>query len=122
MIEKEMKRKPKQVPVTVIWATEESSLIEFTYGGLLQRVIIPSQDVIDEKVSDDILPFGIPYGVAWEDVPLKASSIMLANQLRANGIWTYDDARTKPMQIVACLQAVYGVDLAALFEYARENK
>ena len=122
MTKDELKRKPKQVPVVVIWANEDSSLVEFVYGGLLQRAIIPSQDIVDDKASDDILPFGVPYGIQWENVTLRASSIELANSLRRNGVWTCQEAQARQMTIVACLQAVYGVDLAALLDYAREHK
>ena len=115
-------KKVKQVPVKVISANTDSALVEFTFGGLFQRATIPVAEIQDGKAPDEVLLAGIPYGVAWEFVELSARSIDLANQLRANGVWTYEDAARNPNQIVSALQAVYGVDLAALLKYARENK
>lgn len=121
-MEEKTKRKMKQVDVKIINANEESAVVEFTLGGLLQRAIIPTAMIVDGKAPDEVLIAGIPYGTPWEFLKLSANPIMLANTLRANGIWTYEDAKRKPREIVSALQAVYGVDLAALLEFARENK
>lgn len=115
-------RKVKLIPVRVVSAQPDNTLVEFTMGGLLQRATIPTVEVQDGKAPDEVLLAGIPYGIAWEFVELSARSIDLANALRASGVWTYDDAARNPKLIVAVLQTVYGVDLAALLNYARENK
>lgn len=120
--EETKQRKVKQIPVKVISAGVESSMVEFTLGGIFQRATIPTAEIHEDKVADDTLLAGIPYGIAWEFVELSASPIMLANLLRQHGVWTYQDAMSKPNMIVSALQAVYGVDLAALSKYARENK
>lgn len=115
-------KKKKMVAVNVISATVNTVLVEFTADGLLMREYIPTVEVIDGKAPEDVLMAGIPYGVDWEDIKLKASAIELANALRMNGIWTCEDAMKNPNKIISALQAVYGVDLAALLKHARENK
>lgn len=120
--ETKTKRKPKLIPVKVVRANEDNALIEYLFGGLLQRVTIPVDEIHDGKAADDVVMAGLPYGVPWEMMKLSASPIMLANALRNNGIWTYEDAIRNPRGIVSALQAAYGVDLAALLEYARDNK
>jgi len=118
----ETKYKAKLIPVRVISAQSDNALVEFTMGGIFQRATIPTAELEGDKAPDDVLIAGIPYGVPWEFVELSASPIVLANTLRANGVWTYQQAISSPNKIVAVLQTVYGVDLAALLNYARENK
>ena len=116
------KKKPKMIPVVILKASGDNAMVEFTLDKIFQRATIPTNIIEDGKVPEDELRFGIPYGVPWEIVPLSASSIETANQLRKMGIWTADDAMRNPNVIIAALQAVYGVDLAALIKFARENK
>jgi hypothetical protein len=115
-------KKSKTVKVKIVKASQDNATVEFTLGGILQRAIIPTNRIEDNKAPEDILSVGIPYGIPWELVQLKASSIELANALRMQEIWTYDDAMNNPNKIISALQAVYGVDLAALLQYARQNK
>lgn len=118
----ETKRKVKQISVRIVKATQENTIVEFMLGGLLQRATIPTVEVHNEKVSDDVLLAGIPYGTPWEFLDLKTTSIQLANALRMAGIWSYENAVSKPNVVISALQAAYGVDLAALLKFARENK
>ena len=118
----ETKLKTKAVQIKVIKSTTDNTLVEFTLGGLIQRATIPSAEITDGKAPDEVLLAGIPYGASWELVALKANSILLANTLRTYGIWTFEDAMSNPNLVISALQAVYGVDLAALVKYARENK
>ena len=118
----ETKRKVKQIPVRIVKATQDNTLVEFTLGGLIQRATIPTAEIHDEKAPDEVLAAGIPYGIPWEFIELHLKSSDLANALRISGIWTYEDALRNPNLIVSALQAVYGVDLAALLKFARDNK
>jgi hypothetical protein len=120
--EMKTKHKVKLVPVRVVSANIENALVEFALGGLFQRATIPAAEIVDGKASDEILIAGIPYGTAWEFVELSVGPIALANYLRANGVWTYEDAARNTNMVISALQAVYGVDLAALLKYARDNK
>lgn len=115
-------KKKKMIAVIAIKSKADVSLVEFTADGLLLRAYIPTLEIIDGKAPEAVLLAGVPYGIDWEDVKLSVRSIDLANALRRAGIWTCEDAMKNPNGIISCLQAVYGVDLAALLKYARENK
>lgn len=115
-------RKPKMIPVKVIKARVDNALVEYQLKGVLQRCTIPTSLIENGAVPDDELSYGIPYGIAWENVELSASSKDLANMLRIQGIWTVEDAMSNPNKIVAALQAVYKIDLAKIIGYARDNK
>ena len=116
------KKKIKMISVTILKATPDNAMVEFVLDKLFQRATIPTNIIEGDKVPEDELRFGIPYGIPWELVQLSASSIELANLLRKNGVWTYDDALLNPNKIISVLQTVYGVDLAQILKVARENK
>lgn len=116
------KKKPKMIPIVILKSQPDSALVEFTHDGLLQRAYIPTAEIVDGKASEAVLDAGIPYGIDWESISFKSSNKDLANALRKKGIWTCEDAQRNTNVIVSALQAVYGVDLAALLKYAREQK
>lgn len=118
----EKKPKVKMISVKIIKATPDNSMVEFILDNILQRSIIPNDTIEDSKVDKAVLEAGIPYGIPWELVELKASSIDLANALRKNDIWTCEDAMGNPNKIISVLQTVYKVDLAQILQVARENK
>lgn len=58
---------------------------------------------------------GIPYGVEfWRIAELKATPVDLDRELKARGIWTVADVRTRPNEVISALKAAYGVDLTSL--------
>ena len=118
----EKKRKVKKIKVKVLKAGLDNAMVEFMLDKVFQRATIPTNFIDDEYVEQAVLEAGIPYGIPWELVELKASPIDLANILRKNDIWTVDDAMRNPNKIISALQAAYGVDLAQILKFAREYK
>jgi len=72
---------------------------------------------IDERPVIEAAP-----GVAWENLKLKANSKDLAKLMRDNGLLTYDDVRKDTRLVVALLQRIYGVDLATVLAFAKEQE
>lgn len=107
------------IPVKIVEMRGESALVEWN----LKRAIIPASVIHDDlTVSQDELEMGIPYGIPWENITLTATSQALADHLRANGIWTREDLERNPSAAFGALQAVYGVDLAAIYQAAYGGK
>ena len=58
---------------------------------------------------------GAPYGVEWRRlIELQATPEEVEQELYKRGIWTLADLRTKPGDVVAAIQAVYGLTRGAL--------
>jgi len=111
----------KLVPVKVIRVTGEGALVEYAVKGEPRRVTVPKDLVQEGKAEDETLEAGVPYGVPWERLETaKVTPASIARALRNAGIWTCDDLRTKQMAAVGALQAVYGVDVGKLNEFATE--
>ena len=72
---------------------------------------------IDERPTIEAAP-----GVKWENLKLKANSKDLAKLMRDNGLLTYEDVRQNTRLVVALLQRIYGVDLAAVLAFAKEQE
>lgn len=103
-------------------------LIEWqTANGLARALVTHSmlQDRTDRAATVVAPERGIPYGVAWEHVlpDLQATRGQLADELRKRGIWTVEELRARPNEVLGALTAIYGVDMAAIFnavkDYAR---
>lgn len=109
------------IPVRVVEQRGPSVVVE--YAGGLKRCIIPAENVTSGGVDPQTLEDGIPYGIPWEQVlTLSATPQKLADKLRANGIWTREDLEANPTAAFGALQAVYGIDLAALYQAAYGGK
>ena len=83
-----------------------------------QRRIVP----LGEASNPEAFEMGMPWGVPWEEVELKASSDTLAAGLRRRGIWTANDLRANPGGALAAIQSAYGVDLTALRRLAARHQ
>lgn len=60
---------------------------------------------------------GVPYGVEFHRIlKLKATAKDIERELKNRGIWTSDDVRTRPQEVIGALIAVFGVDLASLIQ------
>lgn len=72
-----------------------SSIVEWVDdAGNVKRSYLPSEEIIHEKgetfVEDP--DEGAPYGAAWEDmIHTRLGPKGIADLLRKNGIWTYED-------------------------------
>jgi len=115
----EKKAKVKLIMVKTIKAKGEGALVEWMEKSILRRATVPLYAVQDSQVEDTVLVAGIPYGLPWEDVKLaQPKGADIANALRAAGIWTKQDLFDNPNKAIGILQAIYGVDLSALINFA----
>src|SRR5512139_1978782 len=86
-----------------------------------RRAIVP----VAESGDPGAITRGIPYGLPWELIigqagGMQGSPRLLADRLHELGIWTGDDLRARPQAALGAIQAVYGLDLAALLRAARQ--
>jgi hypothetical protein len=45
-----------------------------------------------------------------------------ARELHKLGLWTRDDVMTRPNEVISAIQAVYGIDLAAILVAAHKQE
>ena len=121
----ELKVKQKRpIPVRVLSLSPAAAVVEWSEKGALKRATLQAKDLQGDSVDPDVLATAIPYGLAWEEVKFnQPTTAQVANALRAAGIWTKHDLFTRPQAAVGVLQALYGIDLGALIEFAdKETK
>ena len=61
-------------------------------------------------------------GVAWENLTLKANSKEFAKLMRENGLRNYSDVQANTKLVVALLQRMYRIDLAAVLAFAKQQE
>lgn len=101
-----------------------AALVEWLDANGLHRATIPATEIKlageTANAAYDILVQGIPYGDAWELLPLgNVGAEIVANELRARGIWTAQDLNKNLAGARAALLASYSQDLQTLLNHAR---
>jgi hypothetical protein len=107
--------------VTEVNCKGTSVLVEYHGPKGPQRCFLPRSVIGSEnEVADDDLVAGIPYGVPWEEEirVREVTPAALALALRQHGVWTLDDARQNPTEVLAALQSVYGLVRATIMQVA----
>jgi len=89
--------------------------------GMTQARVISIDDLPNRlrigqeaDISNDALQLGIEYGIDWELLLGQSNVHMLAQSLRNHGIWTVDDMKTKPQQVIAAINSSSAVIWAEL--------
>lgn len=124
----EIKKKKKFVNVRVIYSKGDTSMVEWIdKNNFIHRAFIPSKEVSNSTVDEDVLDAGVPYGVMWEDClpTIEVKPDVIANALRTAGIWTSHDLWSNPQQAIGAIQSItldLGVLLKAANKYEREVK
>lgn len=104
------------IPVKIIKVEGDASLVEYVLDGRLQRATIPTGKIKGNEASAYSLNAGIPFGADWENlIELKATPVSIANALRNRGVWTPEDAKRNPRQVVLALQTACAIDLSKIF-------
>lgn len=118
--------------VHVLEQRGQSALVEWMDAAGAHRVFVPA-DALTFVASEDsaisrahagyaVLQAGIPFGDAWELLPLgRSGAEQVAAALRSRGIWTKEDARTRTAQVRAALAEAYSGDLKVILEFARQD-
>lgn len=121
MPEKQPKRAKKVVRVNVISRHGSAALVEFVEGQAVQRKTVSAGLLDGEKISQDDLDMGVPYGLPWADLfKINVTPKVIEKALHNAGVWTLEDLLGNPRRVIAALQSAYGVDIAALIRAASE--
>jgi hypothetical protein len=93
-------KEPKEenlLPVQVIMNDRVSALVEYEKNGVLTRATIAGKNIMDNKVKESILNKAVKFGIDWSELDYPSITAQeISRQLRIHGIWTAQDARTKP--------------------------
>jgi len=121
--------KPKRdrIVVRLVRRNGQAALVEFADAGKPMRVTLPEDLLQDEgsrcTADPADLAAGVPYGLAWEKATTgRVTAEKIAGALRNAGIWTAEDLKQQPRAAIGALQAAYGLDLAALMEFAAASR
>ena len=83
--------RPKNaVAVTIIKSRGDAALVQWLEGGALKRGYVPLSLVREGQVEAEELRDAAPYGVEWARF-LRPEAVEIAEDLRREGIWTYQD-------------------------------
>lgn len=106
--------------VRIILHKNDLHLVEWEDGGTYHRAwvtpdMMKSRDKQAKTATVSNPKAGVPYGMDWTRiVTLSATPRDVDRELKNAGIWTVADLRENPNGARAALQAVYGLDMAAL--------
>jgi len=121
-VEKAAEESIEVVTARVVSRQGLAYVIEYTHGDRLYRVIHPQP--LTGEVPLESVEMGIPYGVDWAAV-IPGRTVMpsdFARELHKVGIWTPQDAMASPNVVISAIQAVYGIDLAAILVAAHKQE
>ena len=116
MVDEPKKQVVKTVEVRIVSENGGALLVEYydkAHGA--QRVTVPPEVVKDGKAPLAELEAGIPYGIDWDGVKLKAFSIEdIVRALHDEGIWTKDDLSQRRAVVYAAINRVAGALMSDL--------
>ena len=106
--------------VTVIGRKSAAALIEYVdETGMPQRATVPFSSLNGDNVSDEEIAMSIPVGVAWDEIiHLVATPTDIQRELRRRGVWSPQDAISRPNDVTAAVAAAYSLDVAAIIRSA----
>ena len=104
--------------VTLIQRSGDAVLAECVFDGTPFRRVVPFGNLVfvDDRAEIDPEDWdaGIDYGIDWEavfdDLPVFLPE-NFALEMRKRNIWTVQDAQENPNEVLAALQAGYGLHL-----------
>ena len=98
------KPRKKMVACKRVETRKGAVVVQYAEGGRQKRVVLP-EGAFSERLPLDMLTQGIPLGIDWAGA-LKPSVTgqMLEDTLHNHGIWTKNDWRTRPRQVMSALQ------------------
>jgi len=116
-----MKIQGEKTLVTVIRQKDKSSLVEFIAAGILTRKFVPTKEVVDGFVSDEVLEQAIPYGYPFDEIKLAFDSQKLVNEMHNVGVWTAEDALKNQQKVWAALCATFADALPIILETSKKE-
>jgi hypothetical protein len=115
-------RTPKEVEVRVVRQERDLMLVDWNDGTRSKRAWVTPDMVVTK--TDNVATVrdpnaGQPYGVDWSRlVELETTPTTVENELKSRGIWTLEDLRRNPVEVVSAIQAAYGFTRAKLLQAA----
>jgi len=106
-------------------------LLEYSQDGVLKRSIVSSKDIegfkeVDSNIviPENLLDQGIPYGIPWELMVMSytITPLIVSEKLHSLGIWTYEDAISKPQLVMEAVFSCCTDLLAQVQRIAKENR
>jgi hypothetical protein len=110
------------IDIKIIQHQGHSALVEWMEDKKVKRATVPANVIKEEQVSKYQLDLGIPYGIPWSQIKLRASASKLEEELHRVGIWTAEDALNNAPAIVGALQATYSVDMGIIMKIAKQER
>jgi hypothetical protein len=115
-------KQPKQVPVKLVSTTGKSAIVEWLEKDGLHRASLPA-DKVAPKMDQELLDAAPAWGVPWADMPIRQyTGKELQAAMYAAGMWTPEDVMRRAPEMIGILQALLGVHLGSLVEYAAKYK
>jgi len=116
-------RRIRKVRVMVVRQRGESALVQWTSAGLISRCYIPVEEIgAGEKVGQDVLEAGIPFGLPFHELmdDIHITSVEVCNALRQRAFWTMQDIETKPQAAVGAINQLIAKKVGELISSAKE--
>lgn len=111
----------KKYEYKIISRIGEAGLVELLRNDTVERFILPMEVLNNTTaLTDAEIDSGVQYGLQFGDF-LKPSSDIVARltvALHNAGIWTIQDLRTKPNDVIRALRLVYGIDVGRIIQDA----
>jgi hypothetical protein len=110
------------IPVRVVLSGNNSALVEYQKNGIPTRATISVKHIVNKQVKESVLDKAIKNGIDWTEISFpRISERDIMRCLRNNGIWTADDARTKPGQVKAAIIQVTAPLVKTIFEFIKNK-
>jgi hypothetical protein len=114
-----------EIKVRLVSKKGASSLVEWTDAkGYIHRAHVPSSELIkiDQEVFVENPEEGIQYGIDWESFIPQCDPEEIAQLLRKNGIWTYEDYLTNTPVVNSVFREAATLSLQRFQEAVRLQK
>ena len=108
--------------VTIISAKGQSALVEHLADGILKRVYVPADKVLNQFVDDKVLAQGIPYGFPWDEIEIRFDMQQFAIEMHNAELWTVEDVLKSPNKLTGVLRKIFEPSFKVTLETALREK
>ena len=117
--------KPEMIDVRIVRQGEKHTVVQWMDDGEPFRVVLLNSKMKDGRVKKDDLDKGQPFGLDFKDV-FKGFELPTMKDLelkfKAHNVWTAEDVRKNPQQVVSALGSIYSPILRHLMNYIKAKK
>jgi hypothetical protein len=111
-----------KTPVTLIAQKGDSALVEYIESGVPIRKYVPTREVNNNRVADEVLSAGIPYGFPWAEISVKFDPQKFENEMHQVGLWTTEDLLKSPQKVWSALRATFADNVSEILDIAKSEK